>query len=80
MIDIEDFFVAVIIIAIIGILGWLGFAAYKNVTAETIEINKSEFACTEYENVTGYRTTLVGKVTVVTPYSIEECINYKKIK
>ena len=78
--DIEDFFVTVIIVAIVVILGWLGIAYHENVTAETIEIKKSEFTCTEYEHSAGYRTTLVGKVTVVTPYTIKQCINYKKIK
>ncbi len=69
-----------IVACITSILLAVGVKFYDEYSSEKIEIRNDEFVCTEYKQVTKYRTTLAGKVPVTTPYSVDECINYKKIK
>lgn len=58
----------------------VGFKIYDDVVSEKITLNKSEWVCSHSEKETHTRPQLVGKVTVMVPYTTDVCQIYERKK
>lgn len=73
---VQSFLVLCVVVLIVILCG----VFYKEITSESITLNRSDWYCVKYENKVIHSTMLVGKVIIPSQYTTNVCVEYKMNK
>lgn len=64
--------------AVLGLMGWVLVMLWQESQAPAFELRKDEWSCTAEHTETRYRPQLVGKVTIMVPYTESVCDRWER--
>lgn len=78
--DFMDWVMAMLMALIFGLLAFVVYVVWQGATAETFELVKAEWHCTDERSETHLRPMLVGKVMVMLPITQKVCDRWERRK
>ena len=76
--DFEDWLLVAFIAAVFASIGWVSWLTIQDARSPTFELKKADWVCTHTVSRTHMQPMIVGKVTVITPITADECTQYTR--
>lgn len=67
-----------LICVVLAVLGLIGVVVWQESKAPTFELAKADWTCTAEHDETHQRPQLVGKVTIMVPYTVTVCDRWER--